>query len=393
MRELLSRAETQTPTRIQIIDQLGVILASTEPEDPQVGTISQESAVRSAIAGKISYQTGANDVVTVALPVTSAGQIGAIRLSLQLSDVEAVFNRLNELVVLGILILTLLSVTIAYVFGSTLSKSMRQLANEAKSVADGDYSHHVRGTGEVEVADLARHFNEMVDRLAEQRAARQQLMDNLAHELRRPISAIHTAVEVLQGALVEFPEPFDDIVDAIPGEMDRLSRLTMNLTFVAQTGHAPARSKRVPVDICAKVHQIIFLFEPEAKRLGIRLITELPDTLPPVSANEDAIVEIFTNLIDNALKFTPSGGQVSVSAGAAQEWIWVQVSDTGMGLTQEEQKQLFTRFYCGDKTRERPHGVGLGLAITHELVQMQGGTIRVSSKPEQGATFRVELPL
>ena len=119
----------------------------------------------------------------------------------------------------------------------------------------------------------------------------------------------------------------------------------------------------------------------------------MPDHLPKVNANKDALVEIFSNLVDNALKYTPGGGQVIVSAGKTQERLWIQVSDTGMDLTHEEQKNLFERFYRGDKARTRPEGLGLGLAITHELVQAHGGTIHVSSEPDRGTNFLVELPL
>jgi signal transduction histidine kinase len=394
LQALLDRVETQTPARIQIIDHNGRILASTEPTDaPLIGTISQDNAVKSAVAGKASSETSKNDVATVAIPVTSAGNIGAIRLSLQISDVDAIFKNLDRLVITGILVLTFLSLVIAYLLGSTISRSFRQLTSEVKSIAEGDYSRHLDVKGNIEISDLARFFNEMVDRLAEQRATRQGLLNDIAHELRRPISAIRAAIQVVQGALAEIPEPINHLLDALQGEMDRLGRLTERLSFVARDESMPVLSERVPIDISATVNRTVSLFEPEAQRLGIRLIFEVPDTLPLVKADEDALVEVFTNLIENALKFTPSGGQVSVSAGKTQDRIWIRVDDTGMGLTEEEQKRLFTRFYRGDQTRLRPHGIGLGLAITHELIQAHGGTIRVSSEPDHGTTFLIELPL
>jgi signal transduction histidine kinase len=393
LQELLRRAGTQTPTRIQIIDRNGMILASTEPEDaPLIGTTSQEKAVRSALAGKESYETGANDVVTVAVPVTSAGRIGAIRLSLQMSDIGIAFTHLDELVIIGSFVLTLLSLVIAYILGSTLSRSLRHLANETNFIAKGDYSHHVQVNGDDEVAELARRFNEMADQLTEQRAARQRLLDNIAHELRQPLSAIRTAVEVLQGSVQETHEPIKRLHEGIKSEMDRLGQLTQHLEFMALDEYLPVSINKTPVEVTETIDRVVALFESEAQRLGIKLVSKLPETLPPVMADEAALVEVFTNLVGNALKYTPAGGQVCVSAGATQDQIWVCVVDTGMGLTAEEQKQLFKRFYRGDVTRSRPKGIGLGLAIAHELVQAHGGTIQVSSKPEQGATFLVELP-
>ena len=394
LQELLHRADLQIPTRIQIIDQNGMILASTESGDaPLIGSISQESAVLSALTGKASTETSPNNVVTVAIPVRSAGHIGAIQLSLQISEVDAMFHRLNWLVITGILVLTILSLIIALIISSSLSNSLRRLTNEARSVAQGDYSHRVQVNGDIEVADLANYFNEMVDKLMEQRSVRQKLLDDIAHELHQPISSLHAAIEVVQGASENLPKPIQHLQDALMGEMERLGRLTESLKVVAESGLEPVVYKQTSVDISSIVNRIVQLNEPKAQQLGIRLISKLPDNLPQVNANKDALVEIFSNLVDNALKYTPGGGQVIVSAGKTQERLWIQVSDTGMDLTQEEQKNLFERFYRGDKARARPEGLGLGLAITHELVKAHGGNILVSSAPDRGTTFLVELPL
>jgi signal transduction histidine kinase len=392
IQELLSRFNQQTPMRIQVIGRDGIILSSTEPSDvPLISTTSQEAAVLEALEGKVSYKTSNNDVATVALPVTSGGQIGAVRLSLQIPDVATMFNRLDWLVITGILALSLLSLFIAYTIGTALSRSFHKLAEEAESVAAGDYSRRLEVKGDLEVSDLARHFNNMVDKLSEQRAARLQLLNDIAHELRRPIAAIRAAIEVIQGAATKVPEPIRQLEEALVWEMDRLGRLTRRLDYATQDKFTPDPARQKPVNIAETLHRVITIFEPEAEKLGITLTSHLPETLPLVKADNDALTEVFTNLMDNALKFTPNGGQVTVSAGTTQERVWIHFNDTGMGLTNEEQMNLFNRFYRGDPSRSRPHGIGLGLAISQELLQAQGGTIRVSSAPDQGTTFIIEL--
>jgi signal transduction histidine kinase len=394
LQELLLRVDQQTAMRIQVIDQHGIILASTESADASlIGTISQENSVMAALAGKTSYENSKNDVAMVAIPVTSAGPIGAVRLSLQLADVETTLNHLNWIIGMGILALTLVSLVISYFIGSSLSRNLRQFTNEARLVAKGDYSQHVHGGGDIDMANLASYFNEMVDRLTEQRTMRKKLLDDIAHELHQPISSLHAAIEVVQGASENLPIPIRHLQDALMGEMERLGRLTESLKVVAESGLEPVVYKQTPVDISTIVNRIVQLNDPKAQQLGIRLISKLPDNLPQVNANKDALVEIFSNLVDNALKYKPGGGQVIVSAGKTQERLWIQVSDTGMDLTQEEQKNLFKRFYRGDKARMRPEGLGLGLAITHELVKAHGGNILVSSAPDRGTTFLVELPI
>ena len=393
LQAFLHDLDHQSPIRVQIIDRKGIILASTESEEtPLVGTASQDVAVKSALTGRSSNETNPTDLITVALPVTSAGRLGAVRLSLQATDVQAMLNRLNWIIITGTLLLALLSLLVAYTVGVSISKSFRELTQDAAAIAEGNYSHHLDAQGDLEISNLAKTFNGMVDQLAEQRAARQQLLGDVAHELRRPLAAMRAAIEVIQDAALDIPETLQALQDSLLGEMDWLGRLSGRLEYAAGDGYMSNTFKRVPLDITAKIHQVVLFFGPQAVQLGIRLRDELPESLPQVEADPDTLGEVFTNLLDNALKFTPRGGQVCVSAGADQERVWIQVADTGMGLTAEEQNQLFRRFYRGDQKRTRPPGIGLGLAIAQELVQAHGGTIHVSSAADQGTKFLVELP-
>ena len=235
LQEFLHRVGQQTAMRIQIIDQHGMIVASTELADtPLIGTTSQEISVKSALAGKISYQTSKTDAATVAIPVTSAGNIGAIQLSLQTTDVETTFNHLTWIVGAGILAIALVSLVLSFFLGAALSRSLRQLSYEVRLIAKGDYSQHVHANGTAEVDTLASYFNELVDKLTEQRTTRQKLLDDIAHELRQPISSIHAAIEVVQGASENLPIPIRHLQDALMGEMERLGRLTESLKVVAE---------------------------------------------------------------------------------------------------------------------------------------------------------------
>ena len=395
LQQVMHNLNIQSNARVQIIGSAGTILASTEPADaPLIGTISQSSTVKQALQGSTSQVADQSngEIATAAVPIDQ-GRQGVVRMSLQLVDVEQTFNRLNLLILAAMTVFTLLSLGIGSALGSALAFPLRQLARDTKAVAEGDYTRHIDISDDSEeISELADSFNRMVEQLAEQRAARERMLDDVAHELRRPMSALQSAAEVLRDGKRQDPHVQSKLLDGLYWEMGRLGRLTHRLTLAARDGAGPALNKRADVDVAAVASRVVTVFAAEAARQGIELDCAPHDNLPPVHADEDALIEVFTNLLDNALKFTPRGGRVSVSMGATDDQVWVQVTDSGMGLTLEEQKQLFKRFYRGDQARTRPHGIGLGLAIANELVQAHGGTINVSSQPDQGAAFRVAIP-
>ena len=394
LQQVMHNLNIQSNARVQIIGSDGTILASTEPADaPLIGTISQSSTVKQALQGSTSQVADQSngEIATAAVPIDQ-GRQGVVRMSLQLVDVEQTFNRLNLLILAAMTVFTLLSLGIGSALGSALAFPLRQLARDTKAVAEGDYTRHIDISDDSEeISELADSFNRMVEQLAEQRAARERMLDDVAHELRRPMSALQSAAEVLRDGMRQDPQVQSKLLDGLYWEMGRLGRLTNRLTLAARDGAGPVL-KRKQVDVAAVASRLVTVFAAEAARQGIELDCELNGDLPLIQADEDALIEVFTNLLDNALKFTPRGGRVLVSTGISDDQVWVQVADTGMGLTLEEQKQLFKRFYRGDPGRTRPHGIGLGLAIANELVRAHGGTINVSSEPDQGAAFRVEIP-
>ena len=134
-------------------------------------------------------------------------------------------------------------------------------------------------------------------------------------------------------------------------------------------------------------------FDPQAKAKGVALQTELPPTLPALTGDADRLAQVFTNLLDNALKHSPSGGKVTLAATASPGWVEVGVSDTGQGIPAEDLSRIFERFYQVDKSRARRPGVGLGLTISKDIVEAHGGSLRAESVVGIGSRFVARLPL
>lgn len=391
--ELMERLHAQIDARIELLDQAGNIVASTDT--PTASDWSEADSLRSTDrnpTAQANRTSNADDSVTVTTPVDSSGPIALVRLSLQASSTMSTFDRLRQIVLVGIVALVGLSLIVGYASSLMVSHSLRQFTDEIKAVQVGDLSRRVNIRSHDEVGELAASLNGMVDQLAEHQVARERLLDDLAHELRRPLAALQAAVEVLRDRPPNNSETVEHLMHGIQCEVGRLGRLTKRLNYAARDGDVLQPLLLAPVDLSSVVARVVLLYHGEAIRRGIDLKFELPRALPTIQANDDALVEVIANLVDNAIKFTPDGGCVRVSAGANDQGVWVQVADTGVGLTEEEQTRVFNRRYSGNRTGRYAQGLGLGLAIANELVQAHHGVIHLASHPTQGACFTVELP-
>jgi two-component system, OmpR family, heavy metal sensor histidine kinase CusS len=253
----------------------------------------------------------------------------------------------------------------------------------------------IRGTGD-ELDQLSRTINGMLDRIAEYIERNRDFVANAAHELRSPLAAIRTTVEVALNR-VRTPEEYASLLTDVMEECSRLAGLVNQLLLLAEgdAGRLVARDQSVQLD--KVVREAIDMFDGVAEIQGVVLQAgELPAVVVP--GDETHLRQVVRNLIDNAIKFTPAPGQVHVSLGvdAGQRRAWLRVRDSGQGIALEDVPRIFERFYRGDKARTRelrPGGHGLGLSICQSIIAALGGTIAVESQPGRGSTFTVWLPL
>jgi len=221
---------------------------------------------------------------------------------------------------------------------------------------------------------------------------RRDFITNVSHELRTPLAGIKASAETLKEGALHDPEAAAEFVRHIENETDRLAQMVEELLELSriESGAAPLRMGVVPV--APLVERSVQRFEPQAERAGIHLGAELGDGEGlAVQGDEDRLAQALANLLHNAIKFTPAGGQITVSAEARDGEVAIAVRDTGIGISIGDQKRIFERFYKAAEARGRP-GSGLGLAIVKHIVQAHGGRATVESQPGQGSTFTVVLP-
>jgi two-component system sensor histidine kinase BaeS len=268
---------------------------------------------------------------------------------------------------------------------------LRRLTDATRRLAAGDRATRVPLAGASEVAELSQAFNGMADALERAEGLRRQMVSDVAHELRTPLTNLRCRIEAIQDGLA----PADPAaLRALHDETLLLARLVedLQLLSLAEAGRLPL--ERTAYDLRELAAQAVAAVRPRAEGAGVALA--LADGAP-VHANVDAgrIGQVLRNLLANAITHTPAGGDVRVSAELRDGAAWLEVRDSGVGLTPEQQAHVFDRFWRADAARARDGdhaGSGLGLAIVRQLVALHGGDVRVASAPGAGATFRVSLP-
>ncbi len=288
-----------------------------------------------------------------------------------------------------------IALAVALLLGLLLSRQitapLRRLTLASRRVAAGDFSQRVELHTRDELASLAEAFNSMAASLARNEEQRKQLLSDIAHELKTPISILQGNLEAMADGVVEAtPERLASLRE----ETLLLGRLVTDLRdlSLAEAGHLPLHLE--PMDLGELAGRVLAGIQAEAENRGVRLEMEMPEGLPPVVADPDRVGQVLRNLLGNALRYTSAGGVVRVSAAPDHGFVQVTVSDTGAGIPAEDLPRVFDRFYRVDKSRARSSGgSGLGLSVAKQLVEAQGGRIWAESEPGKGSAFHFTLPL
>ena len=243
-----------------------------------------------------------------------------------------------------------------------------------------------------ELGRLSRTFDEMIARLEGAFRRQRQFTADASHELRTPLTALKGQVEVAL-ARPRDPSEYQAVLAGVNEEVDRLIRLVGSLLTLARADAGEIPLAREPISLDAAVTGVVEQLEPLAAQRGIAIVEE-PGPAVTVQADESLLLQLLLNLLDNALKYTPSGGEVRVTWGVDGSHAFVTVSDSGIGIDPDHLPHIFERFYRVDRARSRSEGgTGLGLAISRWIVDAHGGEISATSTPGEGSNFTVRLPV
>ena len=282
----------------------------------------------------------------------------------------------------------LASLALAAILARWLARPLQRLRAAARLVAEGDLRVRVPAEGPEEMISLARSFNQMAERLEEHARERADFIANAAHELRTPLTNLQGYLEALSDGVVA---PSRESFGSLREEVDRLVRLARSLDLLAEGSSDRAAARVEEVDVHGAVAASVDLASPAFERRAIVLDVRVPVGLCAL-ANRDHLAQVLANLLQNAVRYTPEGGRVGVTAERLDGRILVAVTNTGDGIPAPELPRVFERFYRVEKSRDRSRGgAGIGLAIVKELIELGGG--RVGAESSGGQTrFWLSLP-
>jgi len=281
------------------------------------------------------------------------------------------------------------AVILAALISRTIAKPLQRVASAATDVAKGDYGVHVPVSGPPEVRAVAESFNQMTAEVRAAHQAQRDFLGNVSHDLKTPLTSIQGYSQAIIDGAARDPKNAAQIIFE---EAGRLNRMVVELTDLVRLEAGRLSMKSEAIDMAQLTEGVVQSLKVVAEKQGVTLESHT-QAMPHIAGDGDRLAQVLTNLVSNALKFTPEGGKVQVVAQFKNQGVSVIVRDTGVGIPKEDLPRVFERFYQVDKARGPSRGTGLGLAITQEIIEAHGGTITVHSEGHnRGTTFRIWLP-
>jgi signal transduction histidine kinase len=287
----------------------------------------------------------------------------------------------------GLLLAVLLSLLIA----RSIVRPLGRMTRASEEMARGHYQQRIESTRKDEVGRLAAAFNAMASEVNHSDQMMRDLLANVAHELKTPLTSIQGFSQALMDGAVHSPEEYERAGRIINEEAERMRRLVEDLLYLSQIESGQVRMEHGVVDVGRLLEHSVERASRRALEGGQVLELLAPPHLPAVLGDERRLEQVLANLLDNALRYTPRGGIIRVEAKRDGEEIAFSVHNSGSYIPPEAQSRVFERFYRVERSRSGRNG-GLGLAIVSEIVVAHGGRVDVSSDPESGTTFRFRLP-
>ena len=373
--------------------------SATDTGSADTGSAEEATTLQFDKHGLVSTApTDQEGAVTEAILTSDGKKVGQVRLWVLGSDAlltkadTAFREKTIDAMLLAAIIAVAISLMIGFLVSRMLTNPIRRITGTAKQIRDGDLSARTGLRGDDEIDQLGETFDEMATSLEKDMKHEKRLTSDVAHELRTPLMAMLATVEAMQDGV--YPTD-NEHLETVASETRRLARLVQQMLDLSRMENHTAPMNLEPVDTVELVRGIVGAQEPlfDQRDLRLRFADETQGKAPLLELDPDMITQAVINLMSNAMRYTPEGGWVVVSVTLDRKHVMISVSDTGIGIAKEDLSRIFGRFWRADASRAREAGgLGVGLAVTKQIIERHHGFISVESELEKGTTFTIHLP-
>ena len=379
----------------------GRYLAGSAPEP--AGGISITPNISKALLGEVGDASSVTaDYMDAAIPITRGGQPYIVYILDSRETARSLNGSMFTLIIEALALGLIISILLSFLLAKTMVNPLQRLTNGIEEVARGDFSRKLEVTSSDEIGQLTESFNVMARQLqstiADLEREQQKSKDfvaNVSHELRTPLTNIKSYAETLADGVGELPPEMEQrFLGVILNESDRMAHILQDLLTLSRfdSGRSGLRLTAFPFAGAVDDTYQAILMDAQNHSHTVELV--LPENLPEVRADRERVMQVMMNIVSNAIKYTPDGGRIVLSAGQAGDKVWMEVDDNGIGIPESDRDRIFERFYRVDKARSRQSGgTGLGLSIAQEIMKQHEGRLYLVDKREPGLTIRMELPV
>lgn len=377
-----------------------ILMISNDLNTTWLGKTLDLENIKSVMQGKVTQTQGnmggifEKPVLTVGYPVRIGDEtIGAIFMNSPMIELQQTMSDAYKIIIVFVIIANLIGFVLIYIFSKKISKPLLEMNNAAKIISSGDFEKRLSVKNKDEVGQLADSFNEMAESLYNQEKRRREFISNISHDLRSPLTSMRGFLQaIIDGTIPE--EKQQHYLNIILDESERLAILANNILDINKLEEPEKKLNLTKFDLNDLIRKTIYNFETRVMNKSINLTLTFAEEKTFVNADYEKIQRVIYNLVDNAVKFVDIGGLISIETRIKEKKVYVSVKDNGKGISFENQKRIFDRFYKVDHSRgEDKKGSGLGLAIVKEFIKAHGENVTIKSEPDKGCEFIFSLSI
>jgi signal transduction histidine kinase len=396
---LLDSIHFQRPSRIGLLDPDHVLLATTRPDDLVLvgklienipNNLSLDDSWWKVTPGDLPRE----QILEVIVPVkkSDGNIIGLVRIYRRITDIEQNLATIRY-IILGVLVFGLLITgLIAFAVSDSLDRPIKALTKAISDSPLAGKAQPLPENADKELAELTHAYNRLQERRQELEDSRQRMLANLIHEIGRPLGSIRTAIHALKSGAADNKKLRTELFDGMTERVNRIGLLLEDMAL-AYRGLEPQEILIKRIQVKEWLQSLIPLWAESARQKGIKwevVSTNAPDI---IENDPNRLAQVLSNLVDNAIKFTPADGQVTFTVQTDEDKVQFQVSDTGIGIPLENQRHLFIPFYRSVQPSWKAPGLGLGLSIAKSITESLGGQLVLTSNPNEGSKFTATFPI